>query len=99
MYPNWLLNENSEDESFRAFSNFSKSIPLKCKAKVRYRDVDHSCQILSSNEDECYIKFDKKVKAITKGQSVVLYSKSGLCIGGGIIEKRNIPHLGKGIYE
>ncbi len=38
--------------------DISKSIPLKCKAKVRYRDIDHSCQILSSNDDECYIKFD-----------------------------------------
>ena len=46
-----------------------------------------------------YIKFDKKIKAITKGQSIVLYNKSGLCIGGGIIEKRNIPYLGKVLHE
>jgi len=45
------------------------------------------------------IKFDKKIKAITKGQSIVLYNKSGLCIGGGIIEKRNIPYLGKVLHE
>ena len=29
----------------------------------------------------------------------VLYNKSGLCIGGGIIEKRNIPYLGKVLHE
>ena len=28
IYPNWLLNENSEEDSFLALSNFSKSIPL-----------------------------------------------------------------------
>ena len=56
--------------------DISKLPLLKCKAKVRYRDVDHSCQILSSNEDECYI-----------------------CIGGGIIRKRNIPYLSEEINE
>jgi len=79
--------------------DISKSIPLKCKAKVRYRDVDHSCQILSSNEDECYIKFDNEIKAITTGQSIVLYDESGVCIGGGIIRKRNIPFLGEELNE
>ena len=77
----------------------SKFLPLKCKAKVRYRDVDHSCQILSSNEDECYIKFDNEIKAITTGQSIVLYNEDGVCYGGGIIRKRNIPFLGEEINE
>ena len=79
--------------------DISKLLPLKCKAKVRYRDVDHSCQILSSNEDECYIKFDHAIKAITTGQSIVLYNENDICIGGGIIRKRNIPYLGKKINE
>ena len=76
-----------------------QSFPLKCKAKVRYRDNDHSCQILSSNEDECYIKFDNEIKAITNGQSIVLYNEDDVCIGGGIIRKRNIPFLGEEINE
>ena len=79
--------------------DISKLLPLKCKAKVRYRDVDHSCQILSSNEDECYIKFDHAIKAITTGQSIVLYNENDICIGGGIIRKRNIPYLGEEINE
>ena len=74
-------------------------IPLKCKAKVRYRDIDHPCQVISSNEDECYIKFNNKIKAVTTGQSIVLYDKDDICIGGGIIRKRNIPFLGQEIDE
>ena len=66
---------------------------------VRYRDVDHPCQILSSNEDECYIKFDHAIKAITTGQSIVLYNENDICIGGGIIRKRNIPYLSEEINE
>ena len=79
--------------------DISKLLPFKCNAKVRYRDEDHSCQILSSNEDKCYIKFDNKIKAITNGQSIVLYDEDGICIGGGIIRKRNIPFLGEEINE
>ena len=79
--------------------NISQLLPLKCKAKVRYRDIDHSCQILSSNDDECYIKFDHAIKAITTGQSIVLYTENDICIGGGIIRKRNIPYLGEEINE
>ena len=76
-----------------------ESLPLKCKAKVRYRDIDHPCQILSSNENECYIKFDNEVKAITTGQSIVFYNENNICIGGGIIRKRNIPFFGEEINE
>ena len=77
--------------------NSDKIFQLKCKAKVRYRDVDHSCKILSLNENGCYVKFDNKIKAITCGQSIVLYDKNDVCIGGGIIRKRNVPFLGEEI--
>jgi tRNA-specific 2-thiouridylase len=79
--------------------DIQKNIPFKCNAKVRYRDIDHSCSILSSKDDQCYIKFDHKIKAITSGQSIVLYHENGVCIGGGIIRKRNIPFLNKEINE
>ena len=80
-------------------SDIQKKIPLKCNAKVRYRDIDNSCQILSSKQGQCYIKFNDKIKAITTGQSIVLYDKNGVCLGGGIIRKRNIPFLNKEINE
>tara|TARA_X000000368_G_scaffold414682_1_gene404962 strand:- start:463 stop:1575 length:1113 start_codon:yes stop_codon:yes gene_type:complete len=79
--------------------NLNDKLPMFCYAKVRYRDNDKSCQIISLNDDQCYIKFDEKIKAITEGQSIVFYDKYGLCIGGGIIKKRNIPFLGKELYE
>ena len=79
--------------------NIKDKLPLSCYAKVRYRDNDKPCHIVSLDNDQFYIKFDKKIKAITKGQSIVLYDKFGICIGGGIITKRNIPYLKKGIHE
>ena len=76
-----------------------KKLPFECNAKVRYREKDYRCNILSSNEYKCYVKFDNKIKAITTGQSIVFYDEKGLCIGGGIIRKRNIPFLKVEINE
>ena len=79
--------------------NVKKKLPFECNAKVRYREKDYRCNILSSNEYKCYVKFDNKIKAITTGQSIVFYDEKGLCIGGGIIRKRNIPFLKVEINE
>ena len=56
-------------------------------------------KILSLNDDKCYVKFENKIKAITAGQSIVFYDNNGVCIGGGIIRRRNIPFLGEEINE
>tara|TARA_X000000368_G_scaffold392177_1_gene356745 strand:- start:3135 stop:4244 length:1110 start_codon:yes stop_codon:yes gene_type:complete len=74
-----------------------KILPKKYYAKVRYRDKDKECNIFSLDNNSYLIKFDSKQKAITTGQSIVLYDKKGTCVGGGIISKRDIPFLGQHI--
>lgn len=59
------------------------SLPLTCKAKVRYRQEDQDCTVFM--EDDCLrIDFDHPQRAITPGQSVVLY-RDDACLGGGVI--------------
>ncbi len=58
-------------------------LPLKCRAKVRYRQKEQDC-VVSRENDRLYIKFDKPQRAISVGQSVVLYSDE-ICLGGGQI--------------
>jgi tRNA-specific 2-thiouridylase len=71
--------------------------PKEYYAKVRYRDKDKLCTIFSLDNTSYLIKFKSKQKAITPGQSIVLYNKEGVCIGGGIISKRDIPFLKENI--
>ncbi|MGD9108561.1 MAG: tRNA 2-thiouridine(34) synthase MnmA [Gammaproteobacteria bacterium] len=58
-------------------------VPLKCKAKTRYRQKDQACVIDSIN-DEARVIFDESQWAVTPGQSVVFYQDE-ICLGGGVI--------------
>ncbi len=57
---------------------------LKVKAKIRYRQKEQSATVEQLGEDTLRIEFDTPQRAITKGQSVVLYD-GDYVIGGGII--------------
>ena len=61
-------------------------LPLTCKAKTRYRQVDQLCIISSPVMGHCWVKFEKPQWAVTPGQSIVFYL-GNQCLGGGIIEK------------
>ena len=69
------------------------AFPKNYYAKVRYRDEDKLCTISSLDNNTYCIEFASEQKAITPGQSIVLYNKENVCIGGGIIAKRDIPFL------
>ncbi|KZX53395.1 tRNA 2-thiouridine(34) synthase MnmA [Halioglobus sp. HI00S01] len=61
------------------------ALPLHCHAKVRYRQSDQACT-LSRDGAGYRIDFDEPQRAVTPGQSVVLYDDN-ICLGGGVIER------------
>ena len=60
---------------------------FNCMAKIRYRQIDQSCQLTLENDNTCIVSFEKDQFAITPGQSIVFFSGEE-CLGGGIIEKK-----------
>lgn len=58
---------------------------FSCTAKIRYRQRDQICNAIYSN-GEILLNFAEPQRAITPGQSVVLY-KEEVCLGGGIIKE------------
>jgi tRNA-uridine 2-sulfurtransferase len=58
--------------------------PMHLTAKVRYRQPDQACT-LERTADGYLIRFDTPQRAVTPGQSVVLYD-GDVCLGGGVIE-------------
>lgn len=61
-----------------------EQFPFTCTAKVRYRQPDQTCTINKIN-NEYVITFEDSQRAVTPGQSVVLYT-GDTCLGGGVIE-------------
>lgn len=57
---------------------------LRAKAKVRYRQKECPATITVTGKDTVHVKFDTPQRAITPGQSIVLYDED-IVLGGGII--------------
>lgn len=59
--------------------------PLRLKARVRYRQPEQWATVVQTDTDCLSITFDQPQRAITGGQSVVLYDGDTV-VGGGTIE-------------
>jgi tRNA-specific 2-thiouridylase len=65
-------------------------LPLRCRAKTRYRQEDQPCVItrierLADGSERVHVEFDEPQRSVTPRQSVVFYLND-LCLGGAMIE-------------
>jgi tRNA-specific 2-thiouridylase len=60
------------------------AMPIRTQVKIRYSDPGHAATVRQSDEDTLYIEFDEPQRAITKGQSAVIYD-GDIVVGGGVI--------------
>lgn len=58
--------------------------PVKLTAKIRYRQKEQDATVVQTDIDRLLVEFDMPQRAVTKGQSVVLYD-GDVVVGGGII--------------
>ncbi len=68
---------------------------ISVTAKIRYRQNDQKCVLNKIDETKYVVDFDDAQRAITPGQSIVLYD-GDVCLGGGIIETMNTPPMSIG---
>ena len=63
-----------------------ESLPkeLPCRVKIRYRQQDQEALVKYLDDDRYKIVFKNPQRAVTPGQSAVLYL-SDVCLGGGVI--------------
>jgi tRNA-specific 2-thiouridylase len=62
------------------------ALPMRCVAKVRYRQADQDCTVEPAVGGGYSVTFERPQRAVTPGQSVVFYDDE-LCLGGGVIER------------
>jgi tRNA-specific 2-thiouridylase len=66
------------------------AVGTRLTAKVRYRQADQRCVVAVCAGDELLLEFERPQRAITAGQSVVLYDGEN-CLGGGVIDWADTP--------
>lgn len=65
------------------------AFPLRCEAQVRYRQPPQPCTVVPA-ADGIVVRFDTPQRAVTPGQSVVLY-RGAECLGGAVIAATDAP--------
>ncbi len=54
------------------------------QAKIRYRQIQEPCRLTITSTDSMEVVFEHPQRAVTSGQSIVIYDNE-ICLGGGII--------------
>jgi tRNA-specific 2-thiouridylase len=61
-----------------------------CHAKTRYRQADEPCRVRLLDDGGLEVAFERPQRAVTPGQSVVLY-RADECLGGAVIDATDAP--------
>ena len=69
---------------FNWISGEAPAAPIRCKAKTRYRQTEQPCTARVNADGTVSLTFDSPIRAITPGQSAVLYD-GDIVLGGGEI--------------
>ena len=85
-----LFHSNCSVTDLHWISQVPTEYPFVCSAKIRYRQTDTPCRITTSENRQAIVEFSTPQRAITPGQSLVLYQDE-VCLGGGIIEAAYNP--------
>lgn len=64
--------------------DWNRELPFSCKAKVRYRQQDQQCRLVSIHHGVAHVIFPIPQRGLALGQSIVFYDNE-ICLGGGVI--------------
>ena len=79
-----LFSDTLYAEGVNLIDRETLSEPVRCRAKIRYSHREEPCTAVQVGADAVRVVFDKKQRAITPGQAVVLYD-GDVVIGGATI--------------
>ncbi len=80
-----LFTDTLESLDFNWVSISKPKKPIRAKARIRYQHKEQPAWIMPSETDSVIIRFDEPQRAITPGQTVVVYDND-MVLGGGTIK-------------
>jgi tRNA-specific 2-thiouridylase len=81
----WLFASEAQAAQLSWVSGEAPAEGTRLTAKLRYRQPDQDCMVEAVESGRLALRFDAPQRAVTPGQSVVLYDGDN-CLGGGVIE-------------
>jgi tRNA-specific 2-thiouridylase len=88
----WLYSQQLQSETPFWVAGNAPSAEFRCTARTRYRQTDQGCDV-SVLDDGLLLRFDQPQRAVTPGQSVVLYDGE-VCLGGAVIAATDAAYGG-----
>jgi tRNA-specific 2-thiouridylase len=82
---NWL-----RSEPMHWISGTAPATEFECTAQTRYRQPDEPCTVRVRDDGTLDVHFADPQRAVTPGQSLVLYDGME-CLGGAVIAATNAP--------
>ncbi|MBQ4853550.1 tRNA 2-thiouridine(34) synthase MnmA [Rhodanobacter sp. B2A1Ga4] len=88
----WLYSQRLQSETPTWVDGAAPAAQFRCTARTRYRQADQACTV-SVTDSGLEVRFDEPQRAVTPGQSVVLYDGE-VCLGGAVIAATDAPYGG-----
>ena len=86
----WLMSTALDTEAPHWIAGHAPSGNQSLTARIRYRQADQPCHIEHADGEGMRVRFDRSQRAVTPGQSIVLYD-GDVCLGGAVIRQGNAP--------
>jgi tRNA-specific 2-thiouridylase len=86
----WLLSRHIATEAMHWVSGTPPASRFECTAKTRYRQDDQPCRVTVQDDGTLAVAFAEPQRAVTPGQSLVLYDGDN-CLGGAVIARTDAP--------
>lgn len=86
----WMMSDKVETEAMHWISGSPPASKFSCHAQTRYRQAPQACMVEFNDDGSLTALFAEPQRAVTPGQSLVLYDDD-VCLGGAIIAQINAP--------
>ena len=86
----WMMSTRLRSETAHWVDGAAPSSRFTCTAQTRYRQPDQACEVTVHDDGTLTVHFDQPQRAVTPGQSLVLYD-GPVCLGGAVIAATDAP--------
>ncbi|TKS54003.1 tRNA 2-thiouridine(34) synthase MnmA [Luteimonas yindakuii] len=86
----WLMSDLTWTEDMHWIAGRPPQARFRALAQTRYRQPPEACDVAVRDDGTLEVHFDRPQRAVTPGQSLVLYDGDE-CLGGGVIAATDAP--------